>query len=81
MDFAVPAYYRVKLKEKKNKYPDLTWELKKTVKHESDVYISCKWGSWFNHQRIIKETGGLGNKSTSGNHPNYYIIEIGQNTE
>ena len=26
-------------------------------------------------------TGGLGNKKTNGNHPNYSIIEIGQNIE
>ena len=28
-----------------------------------------------------KRTGGLGNKRTSGDHPNYCIIEIAQNTE
>ena len=33
------------------------------------------------HQRIIKGTGGLGNKGTTGEHLNYYIIENGQNTE
>ena len=26
-------------------------------------------------------TGGLGNKRTSGDYPNYFIIKIGQNTE
>ncbi len=26
-------------------------------------------------------TGGLGNKRTSGDHPNHSIIKIGQNTE
>ena len=26
-------------------------------------------------------TGRLGNKRTSGDHPNYSIVEIGQNTE
>ena len=30
---------------------------------------------------IGKRTGGLGNKKTSGDHPNYSIVEIGQNTE
>ena len=30
---------------------------------------------------LIKRAGGLGNKRTSGDHPNYCIIEIGQNTE
>ena len=29
----------------------------------------------------IKGTGGFGNKRTNGDHPNEYIIEIGQNTE
>ena len=33
------------------------------------------------HQRIIIGTGGLGNKRTSGDHPNHYTFEIGQNTE
>ena len=36
---------------------------------------------WYSHQRINKGTGRLGNKRTSGDHPNYCIIEIGQNTE
>ena len=30
---------------------------------------------------IIKGTGGLGNMKTNGDHPNYNIIENGQNTE
>ena len=33
------------------------------------------------HQRIGTWTGGLGNKRTSRDHPNYSIVEIGQNTE
>ena len=33
------------------------------------------------HQRIIKGNGGLANKRTSGDYPNYYIVENGQNTE
>ena len=33
------------------------------------------------HRRINKRTGRLENKRTRGDHPNYYIIEIGQNTE
>ena len=31
--------------------------------------------------RIIKGTGGLGNWQTSGDHPNYSIIENDKNTE
>ena len=83
VDFAVPADQRIKLKEneKKDKYQDLAMELKKTVEHESDSYTNCDWYFWYSHRRIIKETGGLGNKRMSGDHPNYYIIENDQNTE
>ena len=64
----------VKLKEneKNDKYLDLAWELKKTIEHERDEYTNCNWWSWHSHQRIEKGTEG---------HSNYYIIEIGQNTE
>ena len=37
--------------------------------------------NWYSHRRINKGTGEIGNKRTSGDHPNYYIIENGQNTE
>ena len=37
--------------------------------------------SWYNHQRIGTGTGGLGNKRTSRDHPNYGIVEISQNTK
>ena len=30
---------------------------------------------------LIKRTGGFGNKRTSGDHPKYSIIDIGQNIE
>ena len=30
---------------------------------------------------LIKNTGGLGDKRMSGDHLNYCIVEIGQNTE
>ena len=43
--------------------------------------ICNNWCSWYSHQRINKGTRGLRNKRTSGNHPNYCIIQIGQNTE
>ena len=81
VDFAVPADHRVKLKEneKMDKYLDLARELKKTVEHESDDYTNCNWCSWYSRQRIGTGTGG--NNRTSCSHPNYSIIEIGQNTE
>ena len=83
VNFAVLADHRVKLKEseKKDKYKDIAGELKKTMSHESDDDINCNWHSWYSHQKIGTETGGLRNKRTSGDHPNYGIIEISQNTE
>ena len=39
------------------------------------------WCSWHSHQKFDKGAGGLGNKRTSGDHPNYCITLIGQNTE
>ena len=75
-----PASHRIKLKEneKKDKYLDFPRELKKTMEHESDTCYCC---SWYSHQSIIKGARELGNKRTSGDHPNYNIIENGQNTE
>ena len=71
VDFAVLADHRVKLKEsvKKDKYLDLARELKKNL-----------W-SWYIYRKIIKGTGRLGNKRTSGDHPNIYTIENDQNTD
>ena len=72
VDFAVPAHHRVKLIESKNKdkYLDLTRELKKTVEHEGDNYTNYNWCCWYSYQRINIGTGGLRNKRTSGDHPN-----------
>ena len=81
MNFAVPVKLKLKESDKKDKYFDLAEESKKTVEHESDVYTHYNWCSWYSHKRIIKGAGGLGNKRTSGYHPNYYTIEIGQNSE
>ena len=82
VDFAFPANHRIKLKEneKKDKYLDLTRELKKLWNMKVTV-ISIDWCFWYCHQRIIKGPGGIGNKRTSEDHPNNYIIEYSQNTE
>ena len=53
----------------------------KTIEHESDGDTSCNWCTRYSHQKIGTGTGGIGNKRTSGDHPNYNIIKIGQNTE
>ena len=49
--------------------------------HESDGDTNCNWCAWYRQQRIGSGIGRLGNKETSGDHPNYSIIKIGQNTE
>ena len=71
----------MKENKKKDKYPNLTRELKKKVEYESDNYINCNWCFWYSHQKFIKAGGRLGNKRTSRYHPNYYIFENCQNTE
>ena len=52
---------------------------KKTVEHESDVdgNLCVRYRS----QKLDTGTGGLENEATSGDYPNYSIVEIGQNTE
>ena len=65
-----------------NKERQIPWPYKgieKIVEHESDVYTNCTNCSWYNHRRIIDRTEEFGNKRTSGNHPNYYTLKIGQN--
>ena len=82
MDFAVPVDHRIKLKEseKKDECLDLARELKKLWNMKVTI-IPIVIGTFGSHQRLIKRTGGLGNKRMSGDHPNYNIIENGQNTE
>ena len=36
---------------------------------------------WYSHPRIVTGTGEIRNKRTSGDHPNYSIIKISENTE
>ena len=45
---------------------------------ESDDYTNCNWYSGYSHERIVTRTG---NNGMGGDHPNYSIVEIGQNTE
>ena len=83
MDFAVPADHRVKLKEseKNDKYLDLAGELKKLWNMKVTI-IPIVIGAFYTVTKgLSKGPGGLGNKRTSEDHPNYYIIENGQNTE
>ena len=76
MDLSV----KLKESEKKDKYLNFTRKLKKKL-WNMNHNTNCNWSSWYSHQRIGTETGGLENMRTSGNHPNYCITEIDQNTE
>ena len=48
------------------------------MEHECGNYINRDWCC---HQRIIKGTKGIGGWRTSGDYPNYSIIENSQNIE
>ena len=50
------------------------------MEHEGDGDTICGRCTWNNPQRIGIGTGRLGNKK-SGNHPDYSIVKISQNTE
>ena len=75
-DFAAPSDYRIKLME--NEILLKNW---KGMEHEGDGNTNCNWRTRFSQQRLDTRTGGLGNKRMSGDHPNYYIVEIDQNTK
>ena len=51
------------------------------MEHENDGDVNCYWCFWNNPQRIDIGTGRVGNQRVSGNHQDYSIINIGQNTE
>ena len=83
MDFAVLDDHRIKLKEreKKNKYLDLAREPKKLWNMKVTI-IPIMIGAFGTVTKgLLKEPWGLGGRSMSGDHPNYNIIEKGQNTE
>ena len=80
VDFAVTVDDRVKLKESEKRYKwlDLAREQKKkTMELESDSDTNCNWCVRYSHHRIGSGSGGLGNKRTCGDHPNYRIAVIG----
>ena len=82
MDFAVPDDNRINLKEseKKDKYLDLVREMKKLWNMKVTI-IPIVIGAFGTITKGLFWTGGFGGRRKSGDHPNYNIIEIGQNTE
>ena len=84
VNLAILADNGVKIKEskKRDKYRDISRELKKTtIEHEGDRDISCNWCARNNLPRFGKGTGRLRIQRTSENHLDNIIIKIGQNTE
>ena len=84
VDFAVPADHSIKLKEceKKDKYLDLARELKKLWNMKVTIIPIVIGAFGTVTKRLLKgledlEVGGR----VGGEHPNYSIIENGQNTE
>ena len=51
------------------------------MKYESGGDTNYNWRARYIYQMISKESGIVGNKRTSGDHPNYSIIEIAQNNK
>ena len=90
MDLAVLADHRVKIRE--NEKERLTScqraknlrNMKVTVistGHKGDINTNFNWCTWNDPQRLSKRTGEVRNRRTSGDHPNYCIVVVGQNTE
>ena len=51
------------------------------MEHESDSDANCSLRTWYRKHRIVTDIVGLGIKRTNWHHPNYSIVEIGQNTK
>ena len=81
MDFAVPADHRIKLNENEKKFFGLARELK-NLWNMKVTYTPIVIGALSTlTQKIGKRTRRLRNKRTSGDHPNYNVIDIGQYTK
>ncbi len=63
-------------------YLDFAGEMKKkTMEYKSVGENEYNWRAHFGHQKTGNVTRGHGNKRTSGDHLNYFIVEIRKNTE
>ena len=83
VNFSVPAGHRVKLKEskKRDKYMNLTKELKKTMKHEVAGDTNSIWCTRKDPQGLFKVAERFENWRTSRDYSHYSIVKIGQITE
>ena len=80
MDFAVSADFKLKLKESKKRYVDLSREMEEDIKHQGDDNTNWNRCVLYSHLSIGTGTGRLENRK-SGDYQDYSIIKIGQNTE
>ena len=54
----------------------------KAIEHEGDCNTSCNWCAFNDPHRLCKAAArGDGNRRSSGDHSNYNIVKVGQNTE
>ena len=51
------------------------------MEHEVDGVANCNWCDRNDLQRLVTGAERVGNRRTSGDHPNYSIVEICLNTE
>ena len=51
------------------------------MEHEGDGDTICKWYFGTILKDFLKGSGGHGNKRKSGDHPDYWIIQIGHGTK
>ena len=78
----LPVDCGVKIKESENRdVSRLCLTTKKTLEYDGDGNTNCNWCARNSRQSIGIGTGRLRNKRTNGDHPNYSIVDIGQNTE
>ena len=83
MNFADPVDHRIKLKEseKRDKYLDLARELKKLWNMKVTIIPVVTDALGTVTKGLVQGPEDLEIRVTSGDHPNYSIVEIGQNTE
>ena len=81
MDFAVPADHRVKLKEKNDKYLDLSWELKKLWNMNVRMMAIVIGTLITVTQWLIRGPVDLEIRGRAETIQNYCFTEIGQNTQ
>ena len=76
VDFAVAVDNRTKIKESAKIYKrlDLAREIKNAMEYEDDRDTNCNLCARNSPQRLVKKTGGIGNKEKNQNPPDNSIL-------